>query len=420
MNIIEPTMDYDFKQLSLCPPATLSGGSYFTKIVHGTNLPLYIQTPKCITKQGFIKSGKKMYVDLMFDNNDTIFINWMENLENKCQELLLSKSDVWFEGKIEKEDIENAFSPIFKLFKSGKYYLLRANVRPTIKIMDETNNNVQIENIKPEMPIISVLEIQGIKFTARNFQIELEVRQSVTVSPDPFLETCFIKIPNKSNKQDNSNMSINDNNSKNNIDATTLTNNIVNINTNLLDIKDKIDNNNIQIDHNNNHDNDNDNDDTVVNNTTNDNTILNEKTSIINLELNDEDISVSNIDEFIKETAKELVSSENKTLETINDNKEENIFLDVEELPLTLEETNSLIEIEPSFDSDLEKITLKKPNEVYEEIYNKAKEKALEAKQIALNAYAELKNIKQLYMIEDKYNSDDESNDEFEIESLDV
>ena len=199
MNIIEPTMDYDFKQLYLCPPATLSGGSYFTKLVYNSNTPLYIQTPKCITKQGFVKSGKKLYVDLMFDNNDTIFINWMENLENKCQELLLSKSNLWFEGKIEKEDVENAFTPIFKLFKSGKYYLLRANVRPTIKIMDETNNVVQIDTIKPETPIISVLEIQGIKFTSRNFQIELEIRQSVTVSPDPFLDTCFIKLPNKKN-----------------------------------------------------------------------------------------------------------------------------------------------------------------------------------------------------------------------------
>ena len=82
-NIIEPTIDYDFSNLYLGPPSTLAGGSYFTKIMYSNNKLLYLQTPKCLTKQGFVKSGKKIFVDLMFDNNDTVFINWIENLEAK-------------------------------------------------------------------------------------------------------------------------------------------------------------------------------------------------------------------------------------------------------------------------------------------------------------------------------------------------
>jgi len=72
-----------------------------------------------------------------------------------------------------------------------------------IKIYDENEIPLAIDDVTNDKELISILEIQGIKFTARNFQIELEVRQSVTVSPDPFLETCFIKIPNKLNKQNN-------------------------------------------------------------------------------------------------------------------------------------------------------------------------------------------------------------------------
>ena len=45
------------------------------------------------------------------------------------------------------------------------------------------------------MHIISILEIQGIKFTSRNFQLEIELKQSMVVSPDPFLDECFIKKP---------------------------------------------------------------------------------------------------------------------------------------------------------------------------------------------------------------------------------
>ena len=45
--------------------------------------------------------------------------------------------------------------------------------------------------------LISILEIQGIKFTSRNFQIEIELKQAMVVSPDPFLDECFIKKPIK-------------------------------------------------------------------------------------------------------------------------------------------------------------------------------------------------------------------------------
>ena len=132
-NIIEPTMDYDFTKIYFGPPSTLAGGAYFAKIMYSTNKPLLIQTPKSLTKQGFVKSGKKVYADLMFDNNDTVFINWIENLESKCQELVYLKRESWFETKLEKDDIETAFTSPFKIFKSGKFYLLRVNVKQNIK-----------------------------------------------------------------------------------------------------------------------------------------------------------------------------------------------------------------------------------------------------------------------------------------------
>ena len=200
-NIIEPTIDYDFSNLYLGPPSTLAGGSYFTKIMYSNNKLLYLQTPKCLTKQGFVKSGKKIFVDLMFDNNDTVFINWIENLEAKCQELLFSKGETWFQTKLEKDDIETAFTSAFKIYKSGKYYLLRVNVKPTIKIYNEANSVVSLEDIAVDKTIISILEIQGVKFTSRSFQIEIELKQSLIVSPDPFLDGCFIKNPVKNQGQ---------------------------------------------------------------------------------------------------------------------------------------------------------------------------------------------------------------------------
>jgi hypothetical protein len=165
--------------------------------MYDSNKQLYIQTPKCLSKQGFIKSGKKIYIDLMFDNNDTVFLNWIENLESKCHNLIFEKSESWFDNKLEKEDVESSFTSPLKIYKSGKYYLLRVNVKPNIKIYNEMDQSINMDEVTEDKTILSILEIQGIKFTSRNFQIEIELKQTMVVSPDPFLDTCFIKKPIK-------------------------------------------------------------------------------------------------------------------------------------------------------------------------------------------------------------------------------
>ena len=89
-NIIEPNETFDFSKLSLAHPTGIQGGAYFTKI-HYNNKPLYIQTTKSLTRQGFVKNGKKYYCDLMFDKNADVLIHWFENLEENCQKMIFSK-----------------------------------------------------------------------------------------------------------------------------------------------------------------------------------------------------------------------------------------------------------------------------------------------------------------------------------------
>ena len=54
----EPTKDFNFDGIKLGPPNGLQGGSYFTKILNN-NEPLYLQIPKCSTKQGAVVTEKK-------------------------------------------------------------------------------------------------------------------------------------------------------------------------------------------------------------------------------------------------------------------------------------------------------------------------------------------------------------------------
>jgi hypothetical protein len=198
--IYEPTTNFNFNKLTLTAPTIVSGGSYFIKFLMNGN-PLYIQPPKCITKQGIIKSGKKMYCDLMMTNIHEQFIQWLENLENYSQDCIFTNREKWFETQLEKTDIENSFSSPVKTYKSGKFYIIRTNV-PTrlgkcvLKIYDENENDIDIEQIQDTTNVITILEFQGIKCSARSFQIEIEIKQMMVLKPSNLFERCAIQ-PNK-------------------------------------------------------------------------------------------------------------------------------------------------------------------------------------------------------------------------------
>ena len=57
-NIFEPNENFKFDNITLGQPNAIQGGAYFTKILYN-NKSLYIQCPKCVSKQGIIKNGKK-------------------------------------------------------------------------------------------------------------------------------------------------------------------------------------------------------------------------------------------------------------------------------------------------------------------------------------------------------------------------
>jgi hypothetical protein len=144
----------------------------------------------------------------MFDKNSETLIHWFENLEEISKKLIYEKKDAWFQGSLEETDIENAFNPLIRVYKSGKYYLLRTNIKntkedvPSIKIYNENEIMLNISDITPETEMISILEIQGIKFTSRNFQIEIELKQIMVLDNEPIFESCLIKTKSKVNKNE--------------------------------------------------------------------------------------------------------------------------------------------------------------------------------------------------------------------------
>lgn len=359
-NIFHPNEEFNFSHISLAHPTGIQGGAYFTKIqMH--NKPLYIETPKSLTRQGFVKNGKKVYCDLMFDNNDQQFIHWLENLENKCQELIHSKGDSWFESKLEMNDIESAFASPIRIYKSGKYYLVRVNVKvnystniPSIKIYNESETPITIDDVTSENYMISILEVQGIKFTSRNFQIEIELKQAMVMSSEKIFESCLIKTSLKSAKpQENQ-----------------LENIVLKVRAveNLEETKAEPEN------------------ESILENDL-------ESSSIVTEEIQPQPFSETcNIEESQKQELVESVEND---------------------LALDLTEVN----IDSDLDN-LETITLKKPNQVYYEIYKTARKKAKDAKKTAIMAFLEAKNIKKTYMLDDLDESEDSEDSDMDIDNL--
>jgi hypothetical protein len=400
---------FDFSKFILTHPESLQGGSFFTKL-NVNNDVLYVQTPKCISKQGVVSSsGKKSYIDLMFSSDDSKFIEFMENLEKSCVEKIHEKRNSWFTNDIDENDIENAFAATLRPFKAGKYYLLRASIAPsknlvkmpTCFVFDESENKLSLDDIRPENDLITVLEIQGIKFTSKSFQFEIILRQALIMSNKPVFQSCVIKkniqhnftTPNSTlaseNTRDAEPISLEissvpqepqEPHIQHNLEQIIKSKNSIKVTSESQDDKHNDDNDN---DHDNNADN--------TNNDTNNDTY--------------------NEDEDYNESVNK--SDNNKLANNAQIKSSPNNLEKIESLELT-ELTDADLEINTD-----ENMKLKKPNDIYYEIYNAAKEKARTARKLAFDAYLEVKKIKKTYMLDDSdsdfsnsSNSDNDDDDE--------
>ena len=385
-NIIEPNDTFDFTKLSLAHPVGIQGGAYFTKIEYNSK-PLYIQTFKSQTRQGIVKTGKKYYCDLMFDKNAATLISWFENLEERCQKLIFDRRDTWFQNNLEESDIETAFNSTIRVYKSGKYYLVRTNVKshnstPFVKIYNENEIPLTPDDIKDGTNVISILEIQGIKFTARNFQIEIDLKQIMVLNDEPLFDNCLIKTATKKPSEVNTHLT----HERPALERDVVTQELHALESDNViqelqevDITDNMDMDNMESNH-----------------------VITVDPVIIDSALEETMVGAS-LEGF---ASAQIMMSPESPQDTENISVElefENLDTDIEENPDELKEINNL---DLALENNLETIQLKKPNQVYFELYKEARIKAKMAKKSALLAYLEAKNIKKTYMLDNLNDSD--------------
>ena len=200
MDIRDADKKFNFEDIKLSDPVGSSGQSYFTAIKLKNDKPLLVQLPQIATKQGFVKQTKKITCDLMFGEDAAECVQWFESLETHCHKMVFEKSNLWFENSLDLEDIEAAFASSLKTYKSGKFHLCRCNVgmdhknnAPVTKVYDENENRVAYTEVTENVEVIPLMEVKGIKFTSRSFQLEFDLVQLLIVDSLSGFDKCLIK-----------------------------------------------------------------------------------------------------------------------------------------------------------------------------------------------------------------------------------
>ena len=205
-NVYDITPDFDFNQILLDNPVPLSGGSYFTKLlVAKGSKNLYIQLPKVTTKQGIMKNSNKIYCDLMFPSANKDVISWFEQLEKRCQDLIVKKKELWFHNTVSDTDIDEMMNPIIRPYRSGKFFLVRSSLKGgKCNVFDENEEIYDLENLTNNDEIIPLINLHGIRFNAKNIQIEITLTQLMVLIPaQEFEKKCLIKLHKPNNLETN-------------------------------------------------------------------------------------------------------------------------------------------------------------------------------------------------------------------------
>jgi hypothetical protein len=405
--IFELDKEFNFDILNLGNPTLINNNNYSCKISHGkTDKNLYIQLPKCSTKQGIVKTASKTYADLNFCMSNKKAINFFEKLEKYSAEQIYINRDAWLADteNMSKNDIEFLMQSTTRPFKQGKSFLVKVHINPDkLKIYDENENKIDIDDINDACEFIPLVNINNVKFSTKNFSIDIILTQMMVILPsEDFEKQVLIKVDTKKQPvnipQPDPEPVVETMVEPAETPKPETLDDTPDLNTDFeIECETTIDDS-YDVDNDENDDDDESVDDseTYVRKPLIIEEIIEEETPDMNLEVKPEPLIVA--PELIPEPVFELVTPTPDP---------------VEEPPVSKSlinsdlETIDLINISETTDNSVE---LKSHEEIYLEIYNTAKQKARDIRKNAITAFLEAKNIKKLYNLEelDIDSSDDE------------
>jgi hypothetical protein len=412
--IYELTSDFDFNLVRLENPSLISGNNYYSKINNPTKNNLYIQLPKCNTKQGIVNTNNKCFCDLEFMSNNKEVIEFFENLESHCVKEICANKELWFydSKSISDDDIQEYVVPIMRSYKSGKKFLIKTSIKQDkIIIYDENEKKITLEEYDKVNDIVPLININGIKFSKSSFIIDIILVQFMILYPcDSFENQILIKLNKPINSVENKKINVNDLKKVNDLKNNKV---IYDDTSSVNDEDDTSEDDEINIES------------QYLTNITNVSCISAQdiSSSIVKEDVNSSIVKEETCSSIVKEDACSSIVKEEACSSIVKEEvkltNNEDSFRVISEASNVLNsnsnalENNHVIEI-CDLDNIIvnnEPIELKTHDSIYLEIYKKAKQKAKEIRQNAIQAFLEAKNIKVKYNLNtlDGSSSDEES-----------
>ena len=434
MELYETNNEYPFEDISLQTPQPLQGGTYLAKVVNNDD-PIIFQTPKCRTKKGIHKTGKKTYCDLLFDLEQSEFVEWIYTLEQTIQELIFDKKEYWFvESDLTLDDIEYNWVNTIKKYK--KLHMMRTFLSKSkgygnsLQVYDHNQSLVSEEKVKSDSDLICIIEISGLKFSATSFHIEYNIKQIMILENKPKYQSCMIKIKKEKKVHYEDEEDKNDEDLEKTLDDQEKENDeeeevgeddkksVVE-----QEVEEEVEHDDDKKDTEQEVEQDDDKKDTeqeVEQEVEQDDKNEVNENSDLEKEVNNKELT---LEKDLKENEETDITDNTNSLEpNRNNNESENLDKlenpkqkdNMEEVNETLVKNNDLNEIVLDVPkNENETMSLRNPNEVYLDIYKAARQKAKEAKRQAIKAYLTVKKIKQQYLIDESEISEEESDDDF-------
>ena len=404
MEIIKCNTAFDFKRLTLANPEPLQSSTYFTKISLENNKPFCIQLPKCQTKQGLLDIKGTKYCDLMYERSlNEELITWLEQLEYACQDKLCEKKELWFQTELSRDDIESMMAPLMRLYQSGKYILIRTSLI-TQKINDldksiaynEQEVTIDLDKLEASDSLVPLLIIHGIKFSARSFELDIRLAQML-IFDKPTESPCLIKYVGKPSSLDITHKPV--------------------VTKDMPLFKKHSDKEKLVLTT-----------EPIVKKPAEAKPAEAKPTEakLAEAKLAEAKLAEAKLAEAKPTEAKpteaklaEAKLAEAKLAEAkLAEAKPEKYILKndtkstVKPLEVITINAPALEEVSLEYEDITDSISLKKPNEVYYEIYKVAREKAKQLRKVAMEAYLEAKEIKTKYMLSDFDDSDEDSDED--------
>ena len=405
-SVFDLNQTFDFSILNLGNPTLANNNNYISKISHGmTSKNLYIQLPKCTTKQGIIKSSSKIYTELNFSISQKNVIDFLENLEKFCTEKIYSNRELWFyeSSNIEKTDIDELMLSTMKPYKHGKNFLLKTYIKTDkLNIYDENENKISIDDFDNTHEFIPLVNINNIKFSTKNFSIEIFLTQMMVLLPsDEFEKQLLIKTEQPKHLVKSTSITssesikevLNNHESPNNITLNTIESNTENTASAIENTASSIEN--------------------AESNTENaesntENAASNTEHAESNTEHAESSENTNSLTSVVLPDSNKIIKSDENTsclVKEAESSKNDDFKYLTNNVDL---ETVNILDIPETKEY---KIDLKSHEEIYLEIYKTAKEKAKEIRKNAITAFLEAKKIKIKYNLD---NLDIESSDDDE------